>query len=175
MKIPANGAKYGNAVELPDEAIARRCSCVLRLPRRALGSLAHEQSYRERACNRAAPDGAHERVHCGANFHRLGIPSPTRSTLLPAWFSNEDRMALQQIPGVVLKWGFQIRRPVPISSVKPHLRKIGTDTYPLPHPGEPAKYTPELFKILSLFCHISRTALVSPPRSSPLIGPCGGP
>ena len=27
---------------------------------------------------------------CHNSFHRFGIPSPTRSTVLPAWFSNDD-------------------------------------------------------------------------------------
>jgi hypothetical protein len=46
---------------MPDER-SRGTARVLRLPRRALGSLAHEQSYRERVCNRAAQDGTHERI-----------------------------------------------------------------------------------------------------------------
>src|SRR6266853_5622525 len=46
---------------MPDEG-SRGAACVLRLPRRALGSLAHEQSYRKCVRNRPAQDGAHERL-----------------------------------------------------------------------------------------------------------------
>jgi transposase-like protein len=52
---------------VPDER-PRRAACALRLPRRALGPLADDESHRKRVRDGAAQDGAHERLvvinHC---------------------------------------------------------------------------------------------------------------
>ncbi|MEY9134891.1 hypothetical protein ACVIWV_008587 [Bradyrhizobium diazoefficiens] len=52
------GAKYDGRV--PDER-SRRNACVLRIPRRALGPLADDESHRKRVREGPAQNGAHER------------------------------------------------------------------------------------------------------------------
>jgi hypothetical protein len=70
------GAKYDNAVEVPDER-SRRNACVLQLLSRALGSLANSESHRQRVRDGLTQDGANERLvvvnDCQVDGVRAGV------------------------------------------------------------------------------------------------------